>query len=106
MDTKQGIEFMEEVERLFNITKSKQVIELLKRGEKDGQIVEEIKNIFKVRKSRNGGEWTGNNLLLNIYDIEQKYFLKEIIEGVVKGIAEQIKEGAEIARKEIDRNEN
>ena len=35
-------------------------------------------------------------------DLEQKYFPKEIIEEVVKGITEQIKEGAGIAKKERD----
>ena len=52
------------------------VITLLKRGEAMEKILDDIKNIFRARKSRNGGQWTGNNLLLNIYDIEQKY-LKE-----------------------------
>jgi len=90
MNTKEAIEFLEKNKvksiknrccygnaYIPNDNDINQVISLLQRGEKYRQIVEEIKNIFKVRKSRNGGEWTGNNLLLNIYDIEEKYFPKE-----------------------------
>ena len=41
-----------------------------------------------------------------VEELEQKYFPKEIIEEVVKGITKQIKEGAEITREEAKTDED
>jgi len=68
-------------DRESNITLSKDVskiIELLQQGEKYKQIIKDIKNMFKTRKDRDGGEW-GNNIwaLKCIDELEQKEFPEE-----------------------------
>jgi len=69
-----------------------EIISLLQQGEKYRQIVEEIisSRYFSARDNE------------YLKSFKQKYFPKEIIKEVVKGITEQIKEGAEIARKEAE----
>lgn len=79
----------------------KRVIELLQRGEAYEAMWEELfmeKGMFLILQD------DGYSKLLYkiLEDLEQKYFPKEIIEEVVKGITEQIKEGAGIAKKERD----
>ena len=74
-----------------------QVENLIKELDKYRQMWEELKNrnddFFP-----NYGVRADNKIRMNC--IEQKYFPKEIIDKVIEGIIEQIKEGAEISRKE------
>ena len=69
-----------------------EIISLLQQGEKYRQIVEEIisSRYFSARDNE------------YLKSFKQKYFPKEIVKEVVGGITEQIKEGAEIARKEAE----
>jgi len=77
-----------------NIIKIKALLQQL---DKYQQMWEELKNrnddFFP-----NYGVRADNKIRMNC--IEQKYFPKEIIDKVIEGIIEQIKEGAEISRKE------
>ncbi len=80
-----------------------------KRGKKFEAIVKEIGYNLDWHKpecpfSTPDGELI-DEILEMIDNIKQKYFPKGNIEDVVKGITEQIKESAEIAKKEMKTNE-
>uniref|UniRef100_A0A6H1ZVC0 Uncharacterized protein n=2 Tax=viral metagenome TaxID=1070528 RepID=A0A6H1ZVC0_9ZZZZ len=109
MEIKDAIKFLRNHFRIgIYEKKSKDIIALLKqlnkkakRGEVYEAMWEELfmeKGMFLILQD------DGYSKLLYkiLEDLEQKYFPKEIIEEVVKGITEQIKEGAGIAKKERD----
>ena len=85
------------------------IIKLLQRDEKYKAIVKEIEYNLDWHKpecpfSTPDGELI-DEILEMIDKIKQKYFPEGDIEEVVNGITEQMKEGAEIARKEMKTNE-
>ena len=93
--------FKKKDEALKNSEKADEIINLLQRGEKYEAMWEELfmeKGMLLILQD------DGYSKLLYkiLEDFGQKYFPKEIIEEVVKGITKQIKEGAEIARKEAE----
>jgi len=103
-DFKEVIEFLEEWNKFkpyrnsaMNITQLNKamdsVIDLLQQGEKYRQMWEEMSNKYYSTYLYYIGE------LMD--EIEQKYFPKENIKEVVRGITEQIKEGAEAAKEEV-----
>jgi len=118
MNTKEAIEFLEnelkiheEIYEAFGIPEMvkeksdvknainnyQNIITLLKQGEKYRQMWEELRD---NRPRPIGTYWEKY-----INRLEQKYFPKENIKEVVKGVTEQIIEGAEIARKEAESDE-
>jgi len=85
----------------------KRVIELLQRGKKFEAMCGEIEcNLLNFINVGTVSIIDGMIVKKMIEIIKQKYFPKEIIEEVVKGITEQIKEGAEIAREEAKTDED
>ena len=116
MDIKKAIEFLEDenIYRHFNdmyitqkefdeYNKSKQqVIFLFQHGEKYEAMWREITSYIMHYNFGNQYVTFREEIRPTIKEIKQKYFPKEIIEEVVKGITEQIKEGAGIAKKERD----
>ncbi len=121
MNTKEAIEFCGELKRscdvpkhfipeehyrpLFsNLDKVDQLVALLKQGEAYKKIVGVLENIHCVGEDFEDGETSYKRRKL-VESLKQKYFPKGNIEEVVNGITEQIKESAEIAKKEMKTNE-
>jgi len=88
------------------ITAYKSIIALLKRGEKYEAMWREITSYIMHYNFGNQYVTFREEIRPTIKEIKQKYFPKEIIEEVVEGITEQIKEGAEIAKKEAKTDED
>ncbi len=129
MNTKEAIEFCkseqyydyrgtnkEITQKLGNFNRNlDEVVDLLKRGEKFEKMWGKYKKksppimIDNVKNcSKNINDFIKQAKIMRIkamQDLEQKYFPKGNIEEVVKGITGQMKEGAEIARKEMKTNE-
>jgi len=109
INTKEAIEFIR-LTRLESglISERKdydEVISLLQQGEKYRQMWEGLEKDIKRREDK--CEIACDIVYVStLNEIKQKYFPKEIIEEVVRGITEQIKEGAEIAKEEASQDED
>ena len=113
MNTKKAIDILEDFISDFTaegnnnmVEEFEQIIFLLQRGKAYEAMWGKLKKQYGyhfLKIMPNGIINEDYTINYFVEDLEQKYFPKEIIEEIVKGITEQIKEGAEIAGKEAEK---